>query len=155
MFIHALFAGSVAHAGERAGTAPVPLPELTSSAEALVPLSVELTGVAATQLAADDSDLRIQASIGLLAEDLTDLEVSKALFNAAEQGDGRDERSRGTAEIERSSTVTRPAHLDDTLLLLLGEEAKAPELAERGQALPLQSRRHVSNLPRMHRQSSC
>jgi len=84
--VRAFFAGGVAHAGERAGRAPVPLPELTSRAEALVPLSVELTGVAATQLAADDGDLHIQASIGLLAKALTDLAVSKALFSAAVEG---------------------------------------------------------------------
>ena len=132
----AFFASGPLVGGERAGTGPIPIPELSSRAETLAPLSVDMTGAAAAQLDADDVALRIQASIGLLAKALTDLEVSKALFGAAEEGEGQAKRDRGLAEAERSAVVTRPAHLDDTLRLLLGEEAESPELAERGSDLP-------------------
>ena len=130
------FAPGPQAAGERAGTGPVPVSELASRAETLAPLSAELTGAASAQLAAEDPAVRLQASICLLAKALTDLEVSQALFSAAEEGEGGPEAVRGLKEVERSAAVTRPADLDRTLQLLLGEEPEAAERAEWGSDLP-------------------
>src|ERR1035437_7600366 len=112
---------------ERAGTGPVPISELTGRAETLAPLSAELTGAASAQLAAEDPAVRLQASICLLAKALTDLEVSNTLLGAAEEGEGEPARGRGLEQAERSAAVTRPADLDRTLQLLLGEEPKGAE----------------------------
>ena len=134
--VNAFFSGGAPAEGERAGAGPVPIAMLTARAETLAPVSAELTSAATVQLAADDPSLRVQASIGLLAKALTDLEVSRALFGAAEEKQDEATLGRSLAEIERSAAVTRPTQLDDTLRLLLGEEAEGPELAERGFELP-------------------
>ena len=121
---------------ERAGIGQVPVSELTGRAETLAPLSAELAGAASAQLAAEGPGVRLQASICLLAKALTDLEVSNTLLRAAEEGEGEPERGRGLAQVERSAAVARPAHLDRTLQLLLGEEPEGAERAERGSELP-------------------
>jgi hypothetical protein len=132
----AFFAPGPAAEGERAGTGPVPVSELASRAETLASLSAELTGAASAQLAAEDPAARLQASICLLAKALTDLEVSSALRSAAEEAEGGPEAVRGMEERERSAAVTRPADLDRTLSLLLGEEPGGAERARRGSDLP-------------------
>jgi hypothetical protein len=48
------------------------------------------------------------------------LEVSKALLAAAGEEEGQAKRGRGLDGTERGAVVTRPAHLDGTLRLLLG-----------------------------------
>jgi hypothetical protein len=134
--IRVFFAGGPAAGDERAGIGPVSVSELTGRAETLVPLSAELTTAASAQLTAQDPALRLQASVGLLAKALTDLQVSKTLFDAAKETKRKPPRGRSIEEVERSATVTRPADLDDTLRLLLGEEVKGPEQVERGDELP-------------------
>ena len=129
----AFFAPGPKAAAERAGAGPVPVSELAGRAERLAPLSAELTGAASAELAAEDPAVRLQASICLLAKALTDLEVSNALFRAAEEGEAGPQGGRRLEEVERGAAVTRPADLDNTLQLLLGEE---PERAERGSDLP-------------------
>jgi len=129
----AFFAPGPKAAAERAGAGPVPVSELAGRAERLAPLSAELTGAASAELAAEDPAVRLQASICLLAKALTDLEVSNALFRAAEEGEAGPQGGRRLEEAERGAAVTRPADLDNTLQLLLGEE---PERAERGSDLP-------------------
>ena len=129
----AFFAPGPKAAAERAGAGPVPVSELAGRAERLAPLSAELTGAASAELAAEDPAVRLQASICLLAKALTDLEVSNALFRAAEEGEAGPQGGRRPEEAERGAAVTRPADLDNTLQLLLGEE---PERAERGSDLP-------------------
>jgi hypothetical protein len=121
---------------ERAGTGPVPVSELIDRAETLAPLSAELAGAASAELVAEDPAVRLQASIALLAKALTDLDVSKALLSAAEEEAGKPERGRDLKEAERSAAVTRPADLDHTLQLLLGEEREDAERVDRGSDLP-------------------
>ena len=116
---------------ERAGVGQVPVSDLTGRAEALAPLSAELTSAAVAQLAAQDPDARLQASICLLAKALTDLEVSKALLSAAEEGEEEPEHGRDLRQVERSAALARPADLERTLQLLLGKE---PEDTERAKA---------------------
>lgn len=132
----AFFAPGPAAKGERAGAGLVPVSELAGRAEKLAAVSAKLTDAASAQLVAGEPALRLQASIGLLAKALTDLQVSKTLLDAAEETAREPPRARGTEEVERSAPVSRPAELDDTLRLLLGEEAKSPERAERGSELP-------------------
>lgn len=134
--VRTFFASGLADRGERAGSVSVSISELTHRAEVLAPFSAGFTSAAAAQLALDDSALRIQASIGLLAKALTDLEVSKALFSAAEDQQGGLEHGRPLAQVERSAMISCPAHLDDTLHLLLGAAAGSAALAERGSDLP-------------------
>lgn len=147
--VRAFFTGGPATTVERTEAGLAPISELASRAETLAPLSVELTNAASAQLAAADPALRQQATIGLLAKTLTDLEVSKALFSAAEEQQGEPEHGRPLAQVERSAMITRPAHLDDTLHLLLGEAAGSAVLAERGSDLPTtvaEAREQVASL---------
>lgn len=129
------------------GAGAVSVAELTQRAEALAPLSAELTAAAAAQLDAAEAATALQASVSLLAKALTDLEVSRALLRAEEAAlaleGAPDMLGRPVAEVERSAPLARPAHLDETLGLLLGggetlaREALAGALeAERGATLP-------------------
>lgn len=106
------------------GAGAVSVAELTQRAEALAPLSAELTAAAAAQLDAAEAATALQASVSLLAKALTDLEVSRALLRAEEAAlaleGAPDMLGRPVAEVERSAPLARPAHLDETLGLLLG-----------------------------------
>lgn len=106
------------------GAGAVSVAELTQRAEALAPLSAELTAAAAAQLDAAEAATALQASVSLLAKALTDLEVSRALLRAEEEAlaleGAPDMLGRPVAEVERSAPLARPAHLDETLGLLLG-----------------------------------
>ena len=101
--VRVLFAPSGAPTGERGGRGPASPEELAGQAERLAPLSADLTQAAAARLAGDDPAVRVQASTGLLAKALTDLEISAYLLRAAEDeedgaawaGDGGGERGLG------------------------------------------------------------
>lgn len=124
-----------------AGAGAVSVAELAQRAEALAPLSVKLTDSTAARLDAEEVGASMQASVSLLAKALTDLEVSRALLHAAEEEPVLAAPGSRSLEAERSAPLVRPAHLEQTLQLLLGDTSVGETLAgaleaERGATRP-------------------
>lgn len=118
-------------AAERGAAAPQPTAE---KAETLAPISVQLTGAAAARLEDDNPDERVLASSQLLAKALTDLEISAALLQAAEDEEAGLPRAAPGA-IERSGGLS--SDLESRLLLIRGLEATTPPALERSPRSPL------------------
>lgn len=120
-----------------AGAGAVSVAELTQRAEVLAPLSAELTASVAARLDVEEAEAGLQAAVSLLAKALTDLEVSRALLRAMEEEELAPSapglRSLGA---ERGAPLARPAHLEQTLQLLLEEQPLKAAAVERGAALP-------------------
>jgi hypothetical protein len=131
--VRVLFAPSGTPTGERGGRGPAAPEELAGQAEKLAPLSAELTEAAAARLADADRAVRAQASSGLLAKALTDLEISLRLLQAAE-----DEEEgilwAGEPGAERSAGGLQST--EEHLRILLGEAGPALAPVERGEGTP-------------------
>jgi hypothetical protein len=153
----ALLAPAAPLAGERSITpvakGPVARPspvgdlrlDLADQAEQLAPLAADFTQAAAAQLADPDPQARLQASTGLLAKALADLEISARLLQAAEDeedqppvGDLRLARPKVVAAERSVSTFEAPG---DYLDLLSGAPAAAPvaKALERGPSTALRT----------------
>jgi hypothetical protein len=112
-----------------AGAGAVSVAELAQRAEALAPLSVKLTDSTAARLDAEEVGASMQASVSLLAKALTDLEVSRALLHAAEEEPVLAAPGLRSLGAERSAPLVRPAHLEQTLQLLVGDTLAGEYLA--------------------------
>ncbi len=131
--VRSLLAGSAPGAGER-GTATVIGADAAERAEALAPLSEELTGSLAAGLEAEDTSTRTEAASRLLAKALADLEVTSFLLQGAldveEGGAGADSALRGAERGGGWSGI-------DDALALLGGELGPPAAAVRSGAPPM------------------
>jgi hypothetical protein len=127
--VRVLFSPSGVPIGERGDRGPASPADLVEQAEKLAPLSTELTQAATAQLADADPAMRAQASMGLLAKAMTDLEISAYLLQAAKDEEDEIAWSEGEGT-ERSRAGVGPT--EDRLKLLLGEVEVEPTAAERG-----------------------
>jgi len=89
---------------------------LAKQAEKLLPLSADLTTTTAAQLTHDDVAVRAEASIKLLAQAMTDLEISTYLLRAAQ-----DEEQAPSFQVERERGAAAPVDVEPYLQLLLRE----------------------------------
>lgn len=135
--VRVVFGPSGVPTGERGGRGPTSFAELTEQAERLSPLSAQLTEAASAQLADPAPSARLQASIGLLAKALTDLEISAYLLQAAM--DEEDETAWVGGEGSERSWGGLGA-TEERLKFLLGEVESGLEAIERGKKPP-------SNIP--------
>lgn len=119
-----LFAPAGPVISERGRRSQIAVRSLADRAEQLAPRSAEMTQVATAELTSADPLARIQASTGLLAKALTDLEISATLLQAAEQEEGRPVPGRA-AGIERGTAVSALDDLEANLRLVLGQEPPA------------------------------
>ncbi len=88
--VRGLFKPAAAQATDRGGAAMVAAQDLASKAEALAPISSDLTQAALIRLASNDAHVRAQASTDLLTKALADLEVSKLLYEEAVREENRE-----------------------------------------------------------------
>lgn len=110
---------------ERGAAAPRPTAD---QAEALAPVSAQLTLAAAARLEQDDPKVRALAANQLLAKAITDLEISALLFQAAEDEEASlPPAASGSAE--RSGGLSPDSQ--DRLALILSEASAAPPVVER------------------------
>jgi len=99
---------------------------LAGQAEKLVPLSADLTATTAAQLTHDDVAVRAEASIKLLAQAMTDLEISAYLLKAAQ-----DEEEAPSAQVERERSAAAPVDVEPYLQLLLRVPGAVGRVTER------------------------
>lgn len=132
--VRVLFAVSGVRAGERGGRGPLSYEDLAAQAEALAPVSEELTREAEARLAAKDPMARIQAATSLMAKAVTDLQVSAYLLQAAMDQEAEHEFAGEVAERQRSRSTLGPE--DDLLRLVLGEPEAVAPAAERSARVP-------------------
>jgi len=105
---------------ERAAPAPASTDALTAQATALAGRSAELRQANTADLAAPDSAGRARASTRLLAQAVTDLQISAYLLQVA-QGESADRTVRSA---ERSAEADfSPFDIEETLAILTGDEA--------------------------------
>ena len=129
--VRVLFTPSGAPTGERGGRGPASPGELAEQAEALAPVSAELTQASTARLADDDAAVRAQAATQLLAKALTDLEVSARLLQAAEDQEDEIAWAAGWG-VERGGAGLGAT--EERLRLILGQ---AETKVERGRTVPL------------------
>lgn len=85
--VRGLFAPAPAAAAKRGAAAALTAArDLAAKAEALEPVSDDLTQAALIRLASDDPQERARASTDLLAKALSDLEISRLLYEEASRG---------------------------------------------------------------------
>ena len=111
---------------ERAASTPTSTDALTAQATALARRSAELRQATTADLAAVDAGERARASTRLLAQAVTDLQISAYLLQVA-QGEGT-ERTVRAAEADFP-----PFSIEETLAILTGDEAA---FATRAAVLP-------------------
>ena len=95
--VRGLFAPAPAGMAERAATSLAAAEDLATRAERLEPVSADLTQAALVRLASDDPKVRARASTDLLAKALSDLEISRLLYEEASQAG-----TAGVSSTERS-----------------------------------------------------
>ena len=132
--VRVLFAASNAPAGERGGKGPKSYEDLTHQAEALSPVSEQLTREAEAQLADEDPMARIQGATSLMAKAITDLQVSAYLLQAAMDQEGEYEFVDEATERQRGRSSLGPD--DDLLSLVLGEPEAVVPAIDRGTRAP-------------------
>jgi hypothetical protein len=107
---------------ERAAPAPASTDALTAQATALAGRSAELRQATTADLAAADAGERVRASTRLLAQAVTDLQISAYLLQVA-QGEGTERTVRSA---ERSAEADFSTFdIEETLAILTGDEAAA------------------------------
>jgi len=125
--VRALLQSQPVAIGER-GARDLKSPALAADQAAdLLPVAQELAAAATAQVATNDPDARGLAATRLLAQAVTDLQISAYLLQAAEDEEAGVARTREIG-VERSAAAL-PA-VEDTLAILLGE-ARTRELVER------------------------
>jgi len=132
--VRVLFAASGAPTGERGGKGPVSYEDLAVQAEALAPVSQQLTRVAEAQLADEDPMARIQGATSLMAKAITDLQVSAYLLQAAMEQEEEYEFADEDTERQRGRSSLGPD--DDLLSLVLGEPEAVMPAIDRGTRAP-------------------
>jgi hypothetical protein len=129
--VRALFAVDHPPAGGQARAMAAPFTSLAGQAEALLPLSQELTRVTANQFDDADPALRAEAASRLLAKALTDLQVGSYLLQAAQDEEGEMPRA--------SEAVPGPdalAQVETNMELLLSEAGAARRALSLGAQMP-------------------
>ena len=124
--VRSLLTPAARAAAEFAAPAPASTDALTAQATALARRSAELRQATTADLAAPDSAERARASTRLLAQAVTDLQISAYLLQVA-QGEST-ERTVRTAEVDFP-----PFDIEETLAILTGDEAA---FATRAAVLP-------------------
>jgi hypothetical protein len=117
--VRVLFARPGVEAGTRRGRGPVSYSDLGDQAEKLLPISGQLTREASARLDAPEAAVRTQTEAALLAKALTDLEISTALLEAAQDQEAESLWSGGEAQNRRAGGGQTA---EPYLKILLGEE---------------------------------
>lgn len=132
--VRGLLSGSGPAAAERGGAA-TPGADAAAQAEALVPLSADLTRSLSAGLDAPDASARTEAATRLLAKALSDLEVTAFLLQA-ELGEAEEEAGGSGVGLRGAERGGGVSGIDDALALLTGD-VRPPSAAVRGGAAPM------------------